>query len=330
MKVLITGAQGFVGRYLCAHLQRHGATQIMGLGRSPRNDTHFTHAVRLGDAPVAAPLPPDLQPPNDTRWAYHPCDVRDQGELVGVLNRFQPDALIHLATGLRDDPADKLVGVNIQGVITLLESINAANAKPARIVLGSSGGVYGIPATLPIPEHSHPQPRDLYSVTKLSGELAAEVLAARYQLPVIHARIFNIVGPGEDERHACGRWAAELTRGKAGGAPFTLEVGTLTTTRDFIDVRDVAAGLTLLAQNGEPGRAYNLASGRETQMQTVLDQLIRITQAQVQVVQAFSRPSDIPRHFADITRLSKLGFQPRYSLETSLADVAAYYHQHTP
>ena len=215
----------------------------------------------------------------------------------------------------------------MEGVIALLDALAASGHMPRRIVLGSSGGVYGIPSRLPITEESVPRPVDLYSVTKLSGEHAAHALARRHGLPVVYARIFNIVGPGQDERHACGSFASKLVAGELDEGPITLNVGNLEPTRDFIDVRDVALGLAILGESGRVDKAYNLGSGLEVPMKTLVAMLSAMTDKPVTVQQVTSRPSEIPRHVADITQLAALGFAPRYSLRESLADLMAWYRE---
>ena len=201
-----------------------------------------------------------------------------------------------------------------------------AQQANALMILGSSGSVYGNPASLPILE-SHPcNPIDLYGLTKLAVEHLTRVKAARSGFSFVTARIFNVVGPGQAESHVCGRFAAQLASSASSGGA-ALNVGALHPTRDFIDVRDVASALLLLAQRGERGGAYNLASGREVPIQFTLSELLRISglNGQVRIVPQGDRPAGVPRHFADVSRLKQLGFVPTYSLTESLEDLVRYY-----
>jgi len=115
----------------------------------------------------------------------------------------------------------------------------------------------------------------------------------------------------------------------AAGRRSRIEVGPLDTTRDFIDVRDVAAALALLAERGEPGTTYNVASGTETQTSEVLTEGLRVAGLRADVPidrrRRLARRSDIPRHVADIRRLCALGFRPVHSLATSMDAVVGYY-----
>src|SRR5205814_9916408 len=123
--------------------------------------------------------------------------------------------------------------------------------------------------------------------------------------------VFNVVGPGQSDGHVCGRFAAQLAR-----RPQRLEVGSLKTTRDFIDVRDVAAALLLVSRKAEQGGVYNVASGRETPIRAVLAALLEVSglTGQVDVVSRAAQSAGVSRQVADVSRLTRLGFSPRRSL----------------
>jgi nucleoside-diphosphate-sugar epimerase len=354
--LLVTGAQGFVGRWLVHEAAAAAAfDRIAGIGRSERRD-RFTHRATLGAHSVIAPLPHALRKHagDPTPCAYTACDVRDEEALVAVLRRERPRAIVHLASALRDDPPSALFPVNVEGTIALLRAISRSGVAVERVVLGSSGSVYGAPVTLPVRESDPVRPPDLYAVSKVAAEHAAAVLARELDLAVVVARIFNVVGAGLDERHACARFASQLaavahdlahgsggdtrspanTRSSAadGARPRAatvprVVVGDLTPTRDFVDVRDVATALLALAERGVAGQTYNVASGRETSMQTVLDTLLDIARLRdrVEIARGYHRPVDCPRVVADVSRIAALGCAPPRPLEASLSDVYGYY-----
>src|SRR5205085_533500 len=115
-------------------------------------------------------------------------------------------------------------------------------------------------------------------------------------LPFVLARIFSVAGPGQTETHVCGRFAAQVAA--LAGIPHpALEVGPLDPTRDFIDVRDVASALWLLAQAREPGSTYNVASGRETAIHAVLSDLLRIAglEGRARISQRSGHPGGVTR-----------------------------------
>jgi GDP-4-dehydro-6-deoxy-D-mannose reductase len=330
-RVLITGAQGFVGRYLVAHwLAAFPGATVLGVGRSPRRDDHFTHAVTWGTARVRAPLPPPLRPPTDTaRYDYAALDVTQEDAVRALVRDFRPNVVVHLAAALRDDPPEHLFRTNVLGTVALLEAVATADVGAPRLVLGGSGAVYGsaAPEALPLREEAPRVPVDLYGVSKLAAEEATRVVARRHGLAPIGARIFNPLGPGEDERHLGGRLASQVAAIEAGELPPAVAVGPLDTTRDFVDVRDVAQALELLAHRGTPGEVYNVASGTETRCEAILQLFLGrdCLGERVRVERRPGRPADVPRHFADVGRLRALGFRCRHPLAESVADVLQYY-----
>ncbi|MGH7512863.1 MAG: NAD-dependent epimerase/dehydratase family protein [Gemmatimonadales bacterium] len=330
-RILVTGAQGFLGRYLVAHLLGcNDESQIVGLGRSPRLDDEFTHSVQWGSRRVPAPLPPELHRALlCPRYHYASLDLLRQPELTGLLGEFRPNWIFHLASGLRDAPADHLFRTNVEGTVSLLEAIRESGIEPPVLVLGSTGYLYGQVSDkeLPIHEGTPCAPIDLYGVSKLAAENASRILAARYQVPAIWARLFNLVGPGQEERHFCGRITSQAAAIGAELLPRVLQIEPLTATRDFFDVRDAAAALELLARTGVAGRTYNLASGIESPVEQVFHAILRHAglDGSVEVEVTARRPADIPRYVADISRLQALGFRPRYPLDRSLGDLLEYY-----
>ena len=328
-RYFVTGAQGFVGRYVVARLlSSDGSVEVLGIGRSPRSDDAFTHSVRWAARRVVAPLPDAMRSAFDTaRYRYVPLDLRRRSELGRVLRDFQPEVVIHLASALRDDAPSSLVRVNIQGTLDLLAALAQSGVSLQKLVLGSTGGVYGAPAELPIRESASCNPVDLYSASKLAAEQFSRILARQHRMPAVWARLFNLAGPGQDERHICGRFAAQAAAIAEGAAPPVIEVGALEATRDFIDVRDAASALLLVAEQGACGSAYNLASGIESPARRVLELTLQLAglQGRVRIDGREFRASDVPRHFACIERLRSLGFDCRLGLSESIRDLLNYY-----
>lgn len=333
MRVLITGAQGFAGRYLAARwLDLDPEVEIAGCARSPANAVTFLHAISVGSQRNPAPLPPALRAvASNPRYRYVTADLVDDERLTALIADVRPTVIVHLASGLRDDPTEKLLQTNIAGVEHLYEAVAAAKCPSPRIILGSSGSVYGAAADedLPIREQTPPAPFDMYSISKVAQEQVARMLAHRLEIPTVVVRIFNIVGPGQDERHFCGQIAAQIVDIETSRRPPTLSIGPLSTTRDFIDVRDVADGLIAAAGQGESGATYNLGSGREVAMQQVFDEMMSLSRLPggVQILVKPGRKADMPRNVAAIDRIAALGFTPRLSLRQSLIDVLDYYRR---
>jgi nucleoside-diphosphate-sugar epimerase len=259
-------------------------------------------------------------------YRYSAIDLRDLDALVALLRIERPSAVVHLASALRDEPFSTLFPVNVEGTLVLLRAIARSGVAIERFVLASSGSVYGVPASLPLTETQVPAPPDLYAVSKLAAEHAARIVAGETGIPLVIARIFNVVGPGLDERHACARFASQLAAIARGYSTGPVVVGDLAPERDFVDVRDVAQALLLLAEHGGAGVTYNVASGRAMSMRTVFDELAALTGlGQIPTVQRYVRAVDPTRIVADVSRITELGYVPRYTLSASLADLYAYY-----
>ena len=327
MRYLITGAQGFVGRHLSdVILNNRADAEVLGLGRSPRWDDHLTHSITVRGTTVAARTPGYLRPLPDDRYRYEQIDLLNTRAVREVAVRFRPDAVIHLASGLRGDDWRKLVDTNVSCTASLLAAIGDASVRPSAVVLGSTGGVYGViaPEQLPVTEDAHCEPSETYSATKLCGEQIGRIQCADLGIRCVVARLFNIVGAGQSERHVCGRFASALA-GMADQSDPVLQAGDLTTTRDYIDVRDAASALLLLAESGEG--VYNIGSGVETTTEAVLSTLSRIAGARgkLRVLQGAPVAAGVRRHAGSIRRLQSLGYVPAYILDQSLQDLFNYY-----
>ncbi|HEX4383058.1 MAG TPA: NAD-dependent epimerase/dehydratase family protein [Myxococcales bacterium] len=316
-RYLITGAQGMVGRYLTAHiLAEDKDAHVLGLGRSASLPGFFTHSVTINGKQQRAPVPKDLV--IQGRYRYQQLSLLMTDRLREVVERFEPTVVFHLAAALHTATEPELFAVNVEGTRSLMSAL--ANTK-ALVILGGSAGVYG-DGSLPLSESQPCNPNDLYGITKLAAEQIVRVKAARSGLGFISARIFNLVGAGQSENYVCGRIAAQLA---AATKPTTLSAGPVEATRDFIDVRDVAAALLLLAQKGERGGAYNIATGRETPIHVILSELVRIAGLKGQVEIVSKPPEAVSRQVGKTARLRRIGFTPTHSLQQSLEDLFNYH-----
>lgn len=306
-RFLVTGAEGFLGRHLLADVLQSSDVSVVGIGRSPK--------TKLAELATAA----------CGRYEYEAIDVLDTARLVTILDVFSPTVIIHLASGLRDDAPKDLISINVLGTLSLLEAVSQTVIKP-RVLVGSSGGVYGQSKELPLTEKTPCSPIDLYSVSKLTQEHVARITGAARGVDVVVARIFNLIGAGQDERHACSRFARQLAAARDIETA-RVEVGDLSPSRDFIDVRDAAGAILHLARYGRSGHIYNVASGIETSLETLLELTCAAAglSEPPEIRRTYQRAADIPRHVADITKLKATGYQSRHELAQSVADLVAYY-----
>jgi GDP-4-dehydro-6-deoxy-D-mannose reductase len=304
MRVLVTGANGFVGRHLCAALEARGHT-IIGAG----------HAQHGGDV-----LPLDLQ---------------DALNVRGIVDVARPDAVAHLAAqafvpAAIADPW-RTHDVNAGGTLRLLEAIRAwrgEGGSDPRILVTGSAEVYGAqpPGAFPLAESAPLHPANPYSASKVAAEAYACAAAATYEMNVVVTRAFNHIGPGQDRRFAIASFALQLAAIAAGGEKLLL-VGNLDAQRDFLDVRDVVAAYVLLLEGGgDAGEIYNVASGRAVTMKEMLRQLVMLARVGVEIRDdpERMRPSDMPYMAGDSGKLrAAAGWEPAISLPAALRDIYA-------
>ncbi len=327
--VLVTGGQGFTGRHLVSRWLAHDDVRIVAVGRSPRLDHTFTHTVTWAGRSVPAPIPTAARMADTDRYTYSVLDLADDAGLAKLLVEAEIDTVVHLAASLRDEPFGALVRNNIESAHSLLEAVVAAGRDDLRIVLCSSGSVYGaVPSSaLPMSERLPATPIDLYSVTKRAAEDLASVYRRSYGVDVVVARLFNLIGPGEDERHLAPSLARQFAERMAGVTAEPVQVGPLDTTRDFVDVRDVAAALIAICESLPTGDdVVNVASGIETGTRSVFETLCRLSgRPEPAEPSRTPRRLDFARQCADISRLRTMGFEPSHPLADSLELMLRYY-----
>jgi nucleoside-diphosphate-sugar epimerase len=322
-RYLVTGAQGFIGRYVSAALLNLcPGSEVLGIGRSPALDDAFSHGLHFANL-SRAPLPKQLARSLSTRFTYRQADILDFDLIREIVDLFRPEVVFHLAAGHRHTQSRHIVATNATGTLSITEAIsNTTGAKP-RLVVASSGGVYGRldPDHLPVMESSPCVPTNLYAASKLFSEQLALLAGREGGFAVIIARLFNVCGPGQDDLHSVGKFAAQVCL----NAPM-LRTLALSATRDFIDVRDAARAIAHLGCQIRREAIINVASGVETEMETLVEKIVRLSCFPGKYDAAELKGAEaIPRQFADISQLRATGFTPEIDLETSLADVISYY-----
>jgi GDP-4-dehydro-6-deoxy-D-mannose reductase len=246
------------------------------------------------------------------------ADVRDADAVAAEVRAGAPNAIVHLAalSSVADSWSDQAETwrVNVLGTLHVLEA-----AQPrTRIVLASTGEVYGRTRELPATENTPVEPVSPYAASKAAAEL---VCSTRDELEIVITRSFNTEGPGRDERFAVGSWARQIAELEQTGGG-TLLVGDLTAVRDLIDVRDAARAYERLLDTAvEPG-TYVVASGRPVAMHEVLDTLLALARCEIRVEPdpARLRPADVPELWGDPSKLEARGWQAEIPLEKTLAD----------
>ena len=256
------------------------------------------------------------------------ADVLYREGLAGGVREARPRAIVHLAARSWVHESWREPGavweVNVIGTVNVLKAVRD-ESPGARVLLVSTGEVYGRAERLPTPEDAGVAPVSPYAASKAAAELAGRQAAAA-GLDVVIARAFQHEGPGRDERFAVGSWAAQIAalRERGGGS---VSVGDLSARRDITDVRDVCRAYKLLLAPSTPGGTYNVGSGTAVAMQDVLELMIELAEVRVEIEQdaARLRPAEIPVLCGDASKLrNETAWRPTIPLRQTLADTLAH------
>jgi GDP-4-dehydro-6-deoxy-D-mannose reductase len=290
VRALVTGAAGFVGRHLCAHLLSEGDT-VIGVDRADG---------------------PDL------------LDPRAVNELLADI---QPDVVYHLGgwsdVGASWDHPLEVFRVNGEGTLNLLHA--CINNGAPRVLAVSSADVYGrvTPAELPITESTPFRPVTPYAASKVAADQLALQAWLGHRLETIRVRAFNHLGPGQTTRFVAPAIAQRVALNERESST-SVPVGNLTPRRDLTDVRDVVRAYRLLMNDAEPGEAYNVCTGRDLTIAELAERLVGLAShpMAIEADPALQRPVETPVLRGDPSRLQqRTGWVPEIALETTLNDI---------
>lgn len=274
MTALVTGAGGFLGRHVVARLRVLGIPAVT-LGRT-------------GDIVLA--------------------DPSDASAIRAAVAQVQPTLLFHLAGTPAAEPLEEAYRVNVLFGAHLLAAAREM-AAPPRVLLAGSAAEYGPvdEGALPIAEDAACRPASVYGITKLAQTFHG-LAAAATGLPVVVARLFNVIGGGMPVHLALGAFAAQLRAMPTTGG--LLRTGPLERWRDFVEVEPAAAVLVALARDAAAtGQVVNVCSGVPTSLAALTEALVASADRPVVLQEDAGRRgnSDMIRHWGSTVRLEALG-----------------------
>lgn len=296
MKALVTGAAGFVGQHLVAHLSQCG-DEIVAIDRA--------------DGP----------------------DLLDEYAIAAFIADAQPDAIYHLGgwsdVGASWDNPLESFRVNAEGTLNIV--LGARQVENARVICISSADVYGKVQVdqLPINESTPFQPVTPYASSKIAADMIALQAFLGYGVQTIRVRAFNHLGPGQSTNFFTSALARRIAENELNGET-KLSVGNLTPRRDMTDVRDVVKAYRLLAEKGVAGEAYNVCTGVDYTIGEIAEMLVRCARhpMELEIDPALQRPVETPVLRGDPTKLKKAtGWEPAIPLAQTLEDVLHYQRQ---
>lgn len=301
-RILVTGATGYLGRHLIARLAERDDYQVTTFGRSASA--------------------------NISGVTVHSGDLLDRGAVARSVHAARPDWVFHLAYLREPKDPDAQAAANLAAFDNLASALAicpAAANKPIRLVMVGSAAEIGprAAARSPVSESVPCAPASDYGRIKLRLTERALDRASFPNLEVMVGRVFNLIGPGQDGRLVLGSIAEQL-REVLRGTRHELRSGPLHARRDFIDARDAAEALELLALHGNAGELYNICAGRSHSIEDLARSLADLASVSVPfaIDPTLSRPGDPPDIFGDPRKLARqTGWRPSIPIERSLADL---------
>lgn len=296
MRALVTGASGFVGGHLAAHLRSAGDDVL-------------------------------LDPPGGV------VDICDGDAVRAWFDAVRPEVVYHLAgwsdVGASWNAPEDVFRVNANGSLHVLRA--AASAGVTRVLLVSSADVYGIvaEADLPITEDHPLRPVSPYAASKVAADFLGLQAWLGHGLEVVRVRAFNHLGPGQSPQFVAPAIASRIAQNELDGGDEIL-VGNLEARRDLTDVRDVVRAYRLLMERGTPGEAYNVCSGSAVRVADLAASLLGLSQRPMHLAVDPSRhrPIDVPVLLGANDRLREAtGWRPEIPLDVTLADILAEWRE---
>jgi len=293
MKTLILGGSGFVGQHMLACSPDWSETTVIG----------------------------------------REVDIRDKKALYTLIKKTQPDYVVNLAsiTTIKEtavSPKDSY-DISFYGTLNTLEVLKDSRFEGTFLYVSSSE-VYGHPeaSSLPLKEFSTLTPMSPYSV----GKIAAEYLCSYWQefnrFNIVIARPFTHIGPGQSNRFSIASFAHQISKIVLGKQEPIIKVGDLNTTRDFTDVRDIVSAYWLLLRAGKSGEIYNVCTGTEIKIGSVLDKIIYASKQNIAIETDTERlrNTEQQRIVGSSNKLQKtVGWVPNIALEDTLVDMLDYW-----
>lgn len=310
-RILVTGADGFMGSHLVELLLNEGYAVKAFVYYNSFNSRGWLDTLSKTMLSEIEIFPGDIRDPNGVREA-----------MKGVDSVFHLAALIGIPFSYHSP--DNYVDTNIKGTLNILQAARDYNIE--RVLVTSTSEVYGTARTVPIDETHPRQGQSPYSATKIGADFIAESFYRSFELPISIVRPFNTYGPRQSNRAIIPTIITQLLNGHD-----QIKLGSLTPTRDFVYVKDTVSGFLRIAQSNETiGEEINIATGREISIGELAEQLIEQIRPLAQIITDEQRlrpeKSEVERLLGNNMKIKKLtSWYPSYSLEKGLEETISWF-----
>jgi GDP-4-dehydro-6-deoxy-D-mannose reductase len=256
-------------------------------------------------------------------------DLCDGERVKTAVASIAPDAVLHLAAqssvAESFENTEATFDINFHGTFKLLQALRTARFKGVLLFVGSADAYGRVrEEDLPTLETQPLRPRSPYAVSKVAAEALCYQWSQTEDFRIVIARPFNQIGPGQDLRFALPNFAAQIKEIAAGKRRPELITGNIDVTRDFTDIRDTVRAFHMLMESGHNGEAYNICSGQEISMRSLLVDMLRLAgvAAELKIDPDRLRPNEQRRMVGSAKKIGdEVGWYPQIQLEKTLSDI---------
>jgi len=310
-KILITGADGFIGSHLVERLAKEGHKVRAFVCYNSFNSWGWLDTLPKEIMSEVEVFTGDIRDPNGVSES-----------MKGIDQVFHLAALIAIPFSYHSP--DTYVDTNIKGTLNVLQA--ARNLETSRLLITSTSEVYGTAQYVPIDEKHPYQGQSPYSATKIGADRLAESFYRSFNMPITIVRPFNTYGPRQSARAVIPTIITQLLSGKK-----EIQLGSLTPTRDFNYVKDTVNGFLEIAKSDKTiGEEINIASQQEISIGQLAEELIRQISPSTKIVcdEQRLRPekSEVNRLLGSNEKIKRLtNWKPQYTFEQGLAETIEFF-----
>ena len=303
-RVLIFGAGGFVGSYLCKEFLNNG------------------YKVSGTDKGEGSALPSEVD--------FYRTDLMQANEVEKLIGQIQPDIIVNLAAissvGASWNMPQTTMAINVIGALNIMEAARKSEQKPRILFVGSSEEY--VISENPLDENTQLNANNPYGISKVTQEQFAKLYREQYGLKIYCVRPFNHTGIGQRDTFVLPSFCKQVAEIDKSGKDGKIQVGNLKVKRDFSHVKDVVRAYRMIVESDNCNQIYNVGSGNAYSLEDMLTYIIGLSNQhiEIEVDQNRIRPTDQPVICCDRSLIGKeLGWEPQYNVYDALKEMYEYY-----
>lgn len=305
-RVLIFGAGGFVGSYLCKEFLNNG------------------YKVSGTDKGEGSALPSEVD--------FYKTDLMQADEVKKLIGQIQPDIIVNLAAissvGASWNMPQTTMAINVIGALNIMEAARKSEQKPRILFVGSSEEY--VISENPLDENTQLNANNPYGISKVTQEQLAKLYREQYGLKIYYVRPFNHTGIGQRDTFVLPSFCKQVAEIDKSGKDGKIQVGNLKVKRDFSHVKDVVRAYRMIVESDNCNQIYNVGSGNAYSLEDMLTYIIGLSDQniEIEVDQNRIRPTDQPVICCDRSLIGKeLGWEPQYNVYDALREMYESYYK---